>query len=220
MSPSTLPAPRSRHERRRSLAWHDAFTRFAPSILAAITAVATATPPASGADWGTNLSPQLMARFTRQVQPLLINKCAAGACHGGGASHAPRFDRGDRSGSVDRGMTLANIATLTDTVEKHGGIAPLLARISARHPASAPPTGLVLTPLTTAERATLELWLRAAAGNADFAATRPAAATAHDRPATPRPTNRFQAMLDAAAHPPNFPPPQEPQGIILGRDGQ
>ncbi|NBW87768.1 MAG: hypothetical protein EBR23_13320, partial [Planctomycetia bacterium] len=42
-----------------------------------------------------DLPPELVARFTRQVQPLILNRCAAGACHGGPAAHAPRFARGE-----------------------------------------------------------------------------------------------------------------------------
>ena len=45
-----------------------------------------------------DLPPQLMARFTRQVQPLILNKCAAGACHGGPSAHSPAFNRGDVRG--------------------------------------------------------------------------------------------------------------------------
>jgi hypothetical protein len=222
MPPSSLSSLGTTRDRSRPAAARGGPARRGAAIVAAVAAIATASPAASAADWSADLSPQLMARFTRQVQPLLINKCAAGACHGGGAAHAPRFDRGDRAGRIDRGITLANIQTLTDLVEKHGGPAALLATVSARHPASAPPAGLVLAPLTTAERATLEAWLRAATGTTDSPAARPAAATAtaDARPAAPRPNNRFRAMLDAAAHPPNYPPPQEPQGIILGKDGQ
>jgi hypothetical protein len=168
----------------------------------------------------SDLPPQLMARFTKHVQPLLLNKCAAGACHGGPTAHAPHFNRGDISGRIDRGVTLANVETLFRAIGTEGNATPFLTTISARHPASSTGTSLTMVPLTTAERATLEQWLSAATGRRDLQASRPTTPnTATQASAAPAP-NRFRAMLDSAAHPPQLPPPQEPKGIILGKDGQ
>ena len=173
-----------------------------------------------------DLPPQLMARFTKHVQPLILNKCAAGACHGGPTAHEPHFNRGDVSGRIDRGVTLANVETLFRSIGKEGNSTPFLTTISARHPASstASATSLTMAPLTTAERATLEQWLIAATGRRDLEASRSKTpGTAPQASATPTPTptpNRFRAMLDAAANPAVLPPPQEPQGIILGKDSE
>ncbi len=167
-----------------------------------------------------DLPPQLMARFTKHVQPLVLNKCAAGACHGGPSAHAPHFNRGDVSGKIDRGVTLANVETLFRVIGKEGNATPFLTTISARHPASSTATSLTMVPLTTAERATLEQWLSAATGRRDLEASRSTTpSTATQAAAIPTP-NRFRAMLDAAANPLPLPPPQEPQGIILGKDSQ
>jgi hypothetical protein len=77
-----------------------------------------------------------------------------------------------------------------------------------------------MAPLTTAERATLEQWLMAATGRRDLEASRPKTpGPAPQASAAPLP-NRFRAMLDAAANPAPLPPPQEPQGIILGKDSE
>lgn len=166
-----------------------------------------------------DLTPQIMARFTKHVQPLLLNKCAAGACHGGPTGHEPHLNRGDVSGRIDRGVTLANVETLFRAIGKEGDATHFLTTISARHPASSTSTSLMMSPLTTAERATLEQWLNAATGRRDLADSRPKTPTAPHASATPTPTpNRFRAMLDAAANPAPLPPPQEPQGIILGKD--
>jgi hypothetical protein len=172
-----------------------------------------------------DLPPQLMTRFTRQVQPLILNKCAAGACHGGPTAHAPAFNRGDVRSQIDRSVTLANIETLLAALGPTGSPATLLATISARHPASAGGASIVMTPLTTAERVTLEQWLTATAGRPEaIAARQPATGSSPTRPktATPAqpPANRFRAMLDAAAKPLPLPPPQAPQGLILGKDGE
>ena len=168
----------------------------------------------------TDLPPPLMARFTKHVQPLLLNKCAAGACHGGPAAHSPQFKRGDVSGRIDRGVTLANIETLFRVIGQEGSVAPFLTTISARHPASATTTSLTMEPLTTAERASLEQWMNAATGRRNLEASRTTTpATAAQASAIPT-SNRFRAMLDAAANPPPLPPPQEPRGIILGKDSE
>jgi len=161
-----------------------------------------------------------MARFTKHVQPLILNKCAAGACHGGPLAHAPHFNRGDVSGRIDRGVTLANVETIFRSIGKEGNATPFLTTISARHPASSTGSSLTMAPLTTAERATLEQWLIAATGRRDLEASRPKTpGTSTQASAIPTP-NRFRAMLDAAANPPVLPPPQEAQGIILGKDSQ
>jgi len=167
-----------------------------------------------------DLPPHLMARFTKHVQPLILNKCAAGACHGGPSAHAPHFNRGDVSGRIDRGVTLANVEALFRATGENGNATPFLTTISARHPASAKATGLSMKPLTTAERSTLEQWLIAATGGRDLVASRRATPSTTTQPlATPTP-NRFRAMLDAAANPAPLPPPQEPHGIILGKDSE
>lgn len=165
-----------------------------------------------------DLPPHLMARFTRHVQPLLLNKCAAGACHGGPTAHAPHFNRGDIAGQIDRGVTLANIETLMQVVGEENDARSFLTTISARHPASSTSASRTMTPLTTAERATLEQWLGAATGRRDLAASRPTTPPAAPQASAAPAPNRFRAMLDAAANPPQLPPPREPQGIILGKD--
>lgn len=212
-SPLAARCRGSHAQRRHALGW-----------MGVAIAAALGVGPATQAG---DLPPQLMTRFTRQVQPLILNKCAAGACHGGPTAHAPAFNRGDVRGLIDRNVTLANIETLLTTLGPTGSPTALLATVSARHPASATGSSLVMTPLTTAERAALEQWLTAAAGRPEAiaarqaspppSATRPGVATA--RPAIP-PVNRFRAMLDAAANPPTLPPPQAPQGLILGKDGE
>ena len=167
-----------------------------------------------------DLPPHLMARFTKHVQPLILNKCAAGACHGGPTAHAPHFNRGDVSGRIDRGVTLANVETLFRSIGKEGNATPFLTAISARHPASSTGSSLTMAPLTTAERATLEQWLTAATGRRYLEASRQKTpGIAPQASAAPLP-NRFRAMLDAAANPAPLPPPQEPQGIILGKDSE
>ena len=148
-----------------------------------------------------DLPPDLLSRFTRQVQPLLLNRCATGACHGGPRGHAPQFHR-DPSSS---GITLANAATFRDLLGPDGDPAPLVQRLSARHPADSKSRTLVMTPLTPRERAVLEGWLvdaRRTAGNRPVHDPDVAPASHAEPSAPPRPPNRLRTLLDTGAQPP------------------
>ena len=179
----------------------------------------------AGPLFAAEVPPELVANFTRRVQPLLLNKCAAGACHGGPAAHEPRFHRADVRGAVDRAGTLTNLETLLEMLGPEADAQRLVTTLSGPHPGPTPTKRLAMTPLTPRERATLESWIvayraarplptHAAAARRD-AEVRPAA---YEEPATPARPNRFRDLLEAAANPPPLPPPQEPQGLILGTD--
>lgn len=170
-----------------------------------------------------DLPPAAVADFTRKVQPLILNKCAAGACHGGPTAHEPRFRRADVRGSFSRSDTLANIDAFLQLLGEEHEAKPLIDLLSVRHPASSgsKPTSRTLTmaPLTPRERMTLESWIFSYGGGPstpDPEAT--LARAAPSTPAAPAKPNRFQAMLDSAANPAPLPAPQEPQGVILGKD--
>ena len=177
------------------------------------------TVPGTAAD----LSPAAVADFTRKVQPLVLNKCAAGACHGGPAAHEPRFRRADVRGSFSRADTLANIDVFLQILGPDRDPKPLIDLLSVRHPAGdgSKPTSRTLTmsPLTPRERMTIESWILGN-GIGPISAD-PETQLAQAGPPTKQPSakpNRFQAMLDSAANPAPLPPPQEPQGVIFGKD--
>lgn len=166
------------------------------------------------------MPPHLVAKFTRHVQPLLVNKCAAGACHGGPASPALQLRRGYGNANLDRTTTLANLAAFLAAVGSDRDPQQLVATLSVRHPTSAGRNGLVASPLSAQERTTLEGWLAAVRvadppGMVD-PAVMPASATVPEP--TARKPNRLRDLLDAAANPPQLPPPQEPPGVIFKRD--
>jgi len=184
------------------------------------------------------LPPPIVAQFTRSVQPLLLNKCAQGACHGGvtpvpespTATPVPwRIVRLPGGRSPDRATTLTNLAAFLTVVGPDRDPQPLVKSLATRHPPTAPPNALVARPLTARERLTLEMWLAGvqgaeAMGRGQFVdpAVTPAGYVEEAGPglptqAVPRP-NRLQALLDTAANPPELPPPQEPQGIIFKKD--
>jgi len=165
-------------------------------------------------------SPEVVAQFTRSVQPLLLNRCAAGACHGGPTSPPPRLQRPVSRGSIDRRTTLANLEAVLDAIGPDRDPQELVAMLARRHPAKAAPNSFLATPLAPQGRVTLESWLAVVRGSESRVHTDPAVTQAarwsDDAPAD-RP-NRLRSLLDAAANPPALPPPQEPRGIIFGKD--
>lgn len=186
------------------------------------------------------LPPPVVAQFTRAVQPLLINKCAQGACHGGpqatAASGRPalanagpwKIARLPGGQSPDRATTLANLTAFLAVVGPERDPQPLVKSLATQHPAGAPSGAFVASPLTVRERITLETWLATVQGAEALgrgavvdAAVVPAGYVEETGAAAgvvpPRP-NRLKALLDAAANPPELPPPQEPQGIIFKKD--
>ena len=185
----------------------------APRGVVALVVTALACGAAAPA---ADLPPEVVARFTRGVQPLLLNRCASGACHGGADAPAPKFRRPPGSAGPDRSMTMANLAAFLAAVGTDRDAARLAATLAAGHPRGAQAARRV-APLTARERATLDSWLAAAhAGERRprrDTAVLPAGAV--EPAATP---NRFRALLDDAANPPQFPPPEEPKGVIFKND--
>lgn len=180
-------------------------------------AICCAVAVCGGAARGGEPAPAVVADFTRRVQPLLVNACGAGACHGGPASPAPQITRPIGGTSVDRRLTLANLHAFLDAVGPERDPRPLVALLSRRHPTPGPAATFAARPLTSQQRIAIETWLervrieerrvhhdpevRLASGAMPEPAARP---------------NRFRRLLDEAADPPLLPPPQEPPGIIFG----
>ena len=106
-----------------------------------------------------DVPPELVAEFTRRVQPLVLNRCAAGACHGGPASPAPRFARRDPHGGIDRRSTLANLEQFLMAVGPERNAGTLAALLAVQHPTAPASPQLVAAPLSPRERATLDQWL-------------------------------------------------------------
>jgi hypothetical protein len=189
---------------------------------AALCWLVTAAVGTSAADHTPEVvaSPEVVAQFTRSVQPLLLNRCAAGACHGGPTSPPPRLQRPVSRSSIDRRTTLANLEAVLDAIGPDRDPQELVAMLARRHPAKAAPNAFLATPLAPQARVTLESWLAVVRGSERHVHSDPAVTQAaqwsETQPAD-RP-NRLRSLLDAAANPPPLPPPQEPQGVIFGKD--
>ena len=176
-----------------------------------------------------DVAPAALGSFTRAIQPLLLNRCATGACHGGPQAAEPRLQRGPLHGRTDRTTTLANLQQVIKAVADGGGSDAFLRQVLTGHdalprrPGRPSPTDDEL--LSSRERQLLEAWLTlslppTASGSAS-PVSRPAAVqpasfdapvAAAPQPATP---NRFRRLLEQAANPPQLPPPRAPRGLNL-----
>lgn len=183
------------------------------TALCVVACLLLACPSAPAAD----LPPALVARFTRQVQPLIVNRCAAGACHGGPAGHEPRFERGPGSTRTDRTHTLANLHTFLTAVGTDRDPKRLVRLLAGTHPAIPLRGGYSAAPLTASERITIESWLAAVRQAENGLRVDPAVRQVAAHAATPQ-RNRYRDLLETAANPPVFEEPSQPQGVIFKQD--
>lgn len=164
--------------------------------------------------------PAMVAGFTRQVQPLLLNKCAAGACHGRADAPAFQLQRGPSGGSLDRLGTLANLRAFLGLAGPDRDAGHIVATLAVRHPASAPQGGFTAAPLSSRDRITIESWLQAAKVMSPVTrqdpAVIPAAATVAAPIIAPS-SNRLRTLLETGA-PPAAPPAIETDGRAVFTD--
>jgi hypothetical protein len=210
-------------QRLLALAWLLLATGRAPAveIFPEPKPVVPATPaPAPAAP--LDLPPHVVADFTRRVQPLVLNRCASGACHGSPTGPEPQFTRSDPRGGIDHRTTQANLRAFLVALGPEPDAAKLAALLAAGHPAKPANQRLVAAPLSPQERISLERWLvgvrQSGRGPIVDYAVQPATAIVPAAPAPPPAPNRFKALLDTAANPPEFPPPEEPKGVIFPKD--
>lgn len=200
-----------------------------PATLRLPTGSAEATPIGSSLPdlpAAAEFDQQLIAAFTTTIQPLLLNRCASGRCHGGADADAPRLTRRGPGGTIDRSLTLANIDALCGPLHSDPDPARLLV------PAASPHGGSTQPPLSGEQLQRLAAWIDAALAQRKRWATATAASFQEDQDdvvpppstATPgpgtqsdsaaAPGNRFRRLLEKAGNPDPLPPPQQPPGII------
>ncbi len=119
-----------------------------------------------------NVSPEALAVFTRQIQPLLGNSCATSRCHGRATTTQFKVIRPSRGFHTTKRMTqenLENVLRQLDMVTP--GNSPLLHLAKTPHGGASEPLGLYGTP----KYDRLQAWVVSVAGP-----IRPPAPTAHD----------------------------------------
>ncbi len=171
--------------------------------------------------------PAVIGSFTRAIQPLLLNRCAAGACHGGSQGAAPQLLRGPIHGRANQRTTLKNLESITTSVQDKSNDRMFLSKILNHHDkrtkASVPKKEL----LTAHEQELFVTWLTALHQNEhpQLRSAAPSPQSQRVNPASfelPQPPpaslgqhNRFKILLEQAKNPPQLPPPRVTHGLRL-----
>jgi hypothetical protein len=81
-----------------------------------------------------DVPPAAIERFGTVVQPILLNRCAAGQCHGPSARSSLRLLRPPAGQTITRRFTQRNLATVLSYVDPHDPLAsPLLVKPQTPH---------------------------------------------------------------------------------------
>ena len=121
-------------------------------------AVPRANSGAKAADVSATLSNESLETFVTTIQPLLINQCAAGGCHGGATKAELKFQRFDPRRSPSRVYTERNLAAVLKHIDHDTPEAsPLVVVPSQPHGGMATP---VFSGRTLGQRAELVAWVR------------------------------------------------------------
>jgi hypothetical protein len=157
------------------------------------------------------LPPKTMEMFTKTVQPLLVNRCSNGACHGPRSEEKPRFYR-FRTGTLpSRRTTQRNLHAVMDFVDRKNPAASPLLTVPLRSHGDTSPLFAEGGP----QAVILEAWLRsvAAGGHGDVEPTlRPSRAQKPHRPP-------IHALTPPGGRPP-FPDALEPKNGESGSFGK
>ncbi len=112
------------------------------------------------------LSDRTVESFVTRIQPLLINQCASGGCHGGASSAELQFQRFDPRKSPSRVYTERNLAAALKFVDRERPDAsPLLVAPSQPHGSAKTP---IFAARTLGHQAELAAWIRLAARDANI----------------------------------------------------
>jgi hypothetical protein len=171
--------------------------------------------------------PAVLGSFTRAIQPLLLNRCAAGACHGGAQGIDPKLLRGPIHGQVNQTTTLTNLHSITMSVQHKSSDRAFLSKILNHHDKSKKTSAAQKTLLTSHEQELFVTWLTALPPN-EKPQSRSANTSPQDqrvapanfeqpqlKPALSHQKNRFRLLLEQAKNPPQFPPPRVTPGLQL-----
>ncbi|MDA7888975.1 hypothetical protein N9A79_00190 [Pirellulales bacterium] len=177
----------------------------------------------------SDVSPAIVGSFTRAIQPLLLNRCAAGACHGGTQGTEPKLIRGPVHGHVNRKTTLMNLESVSSSVMHNAEDTQTLATILNHHNTKENKPAKNKPLLTAYEQELFVTWIASLPHNTlpepasvksipDLQTQRvtPANFTQpqHQRSLAKQP-NRLRRLLERAEHPPQLPLPPVTPGLQL-----
>ena len=171
--------------------------------------------------------PATLGSFTRAIQPLLLNRCAAGACHGGPQGAEPKLLRGPIHGQANQRTTLKNLHSVTTSIQHKSSDITFLSKILNHHDKSKKSSVTKKSLLTSHEQELFVTWLTSLPQDPK---TQPQAVSPspqtqrvnqasfdqpQQQPASPHQPNRFRLLLEREAHPQQFPPPQVTRGLRI-----
>ena len=172
------------------------------------------------------VDPAIVRSFTRVIQPLILNRCAAGACHGGVHGAEPNLLRPPFQGQANQRTTLTNLHRITASVQGKSSDRTFLSKILNHHGKkkkqsvtkdllTAQEQELFTTWLTlfhqtqhTRSRQVIPLPQSQGLKQASFEQPQQRQAVTHQQ-------NRFKVLLEQAKNPPQFPPPRATPGLRL-----
>jgi len=173
------------------------------------------------------MNPAILGGFTRAIQPLLLNRCAAGACHGGPQGAEPKLLRGPIHRQANQKTTLKNLHSITTSVQHESSDLTFLSKILNHHDKTKKQSATNSPLLTTHEQELFATWLSSLPRRSK---TQPQPASPSPQPQSvkqasfeqpqrqlmsPYRPNRFRLLLEREANPPQFPPPKATPGLRL-----
>ncbi len=173
------------------------------------------------------INPAILGGFTRSIQPLLLNRCAAGACHGGPQGAEPKLLRGPIHGQVNQKTTLRNLHSILASIQHKSNDLTFLSKILNHHNEREKRSATNKPFLTTHEQELFATWL-SSLSHYSKAPPQPASPSPQSQSVkqarfeqpqqqlmSPDRPNRFRLLLEREANPPQFPPPQVTPGLRL-----
>jgi hypothetical protein len=68
---------------------------------------------------GTELTDEIVERFARKIQPMLVNNCTNAGCHQPGSGQSFQLDRGLLHGTANRRSTMANLTATLGLIDRN-----------------------------------------------------------------------------------------------------
>ncbi len=100
----------------------------------AVTSVAENQELAELERLAASLDPEVIERFTRNIQPIVVHNCGTAGCHAGDAAGEFRLNRDLVHGMANRRSTLRNLQATLSQVDRQNSLAsPLLVVPAAAH---------------------------------------------------------------------------------------
>ena len=162
----------------------------------------------------SDVSPAIVGSFTRAIQPLLLNRCAAGACHGGTQGTEPKLIRGPVHGRVNRKTTLMNLESVTSSVMHNAEDTHALALILDHHNTKENKPVKNKPLLTAREQESLVTWLASLPRHTSPApAPEPSRKPARNPAIEPEPIKSILDLQTQTVTPTHFTQPQHQRSL-------